>query len=228
MLKGLGGPAATEGASAAAPSPSLPVNVSARHCHLSAGDFEALFGPGAKPTPLRPLYQEGQFAARETVALLGPRNRLIPDLRILGPLRGESQIELAFTDVVFLGLKGVEVRMSGDLEGTPGAWLQGPAGLLQLRRGVIRAALHVHMSPADAARYGVAHKGSLALRVESDAPVVFGRVHVRIDPSFKLEVHLDTDEANACHLAAARSVSLIPVPPPLESRDGITPKGARE
>ncbi|MDD8024895.1 MAG: phosphate propanoyltransferase [Acidobacteriota bacterium] len=209
------------------PATPLPVNVSARHIHLCRKDFEALFGPGAQPTLLRSLYQEGHFAARETVAIIGPKKRMIPELRILGPLRDHSQVELAFTDVIHLGLENVQVRMSGDIEGTPGAWIQGPAGMLELKQGVIRAALHVHMNERDAARMGVVHKGFLALRVESDAPVVFGRVHVRVDPSFKLEVHMDTDEANACHLAAARNVSLIPVPGSIESPDDIHHKGAR-
>jgi putative phosphotransacetylase len=205
--------------------PPLKVNVSARHIHLCLEDFEALFGKGARPTPLRPLYQEGHFAAQETVSLLGPKNRMIAGLRILGPLREHSQIELSFTDVFHLGIENVPLRMSGDVAGTPGAWLQGPAGMLELKQGVIRAARHVHMNEHDAARMGVVHKGFLALQVEGDAPVVFGRVHVRVDPAFKLEVHLDTDEANACHLAAAARVSLIPVN--IDGPDDIINKGAR-
>lgn len=188
----------------------LKVNVSARHIHLCPKDFETLFGPGARPTPFKPLYQEGHYAAQETVTIIGPRSRMITGLRVLGPLRGHSQVELAFTDVVLLGLENVPVRLSGDIEGTPGAWIMGPAGMLELRQGVIRAAIHVHMSDRDAARLGVAHKDVVELHVASDTPVVFGRVHVRVDPAFKLEVHLDTDEANACHLAAAERVFLRP------------------
>jgi len=188
----------------------LKVNVSARHIHLCPKDFETLFGQGARPTVLKPLYQEGHFAARETVTLIGPRSRMITGLRLLGPLRDYSQVELAFTDVILLGIENVPVRMSGNLDGTPGAWIMGPAGMLELKHGVIRAAIHVHMSDRDAVRMGVAHKDIMELRVEGDAPVVFERVHVRVDPAFKLEVHLDTDEANACHLAAARQVSLRP------------------
>jgi len=186
----------------------LKVNVSARHIHLCPKDFETLFGKGARLTSFRPLYQEGHFAANETVTLIGPKSRMITGLRILGPLREHSQIELAFTDVILLGIENVPVRMSGDLEGTPGAWIMGPAGMLELKQGVIRAALHVHMNERDAARMGVAHRDLMELRVEGDAPVVFERVHVRVGPAFKLEVHMDTDEANACHLAAAKHVSL--------------------
>jgi len=188
----------------------LKVNVSARHAHLCQGDFETLFGKGARLTPLRPLYQEGHFAAAESLTIIGPKSRLITGLRILGPLRGYSQVELAYTDVVLLGIDNVPVRMSGDLDGTPGAWLMGPAGMLELKRGVVRAAMHVHMSDRDAARMGVADKDIMELKVEGDAPVIFERVHVRVDPAYKLEVHLDTDEANACHLASASRVSLRP------------------
>lgn len=188
----------------------LRVNVSARHIHLCPKDFETLFGQGARLTSLKPLYQEGHFAAQETVTIIGPRSRTITGLRILGPLRDYSQVELAFTDVILLGIENVPVRMSGDIDGTPGAWIMGPAGMLELKRGVIRAAIHVHMSDRDAARMGVVHRDIMELRVEGDAPVVFERVHVRVDPAFKLEVHLDTDEANACHLAAAKRVALGP------------------
>jgi putative phosphotransacetylase len=205
----------------------LKVHVSARHVHLCPGDFETLFGKGAKLTSLRPLYQEGHFAAAESVTIIGPKSRLITGLRILGPLRKYSQVELAYTDVVLLGIEKVPVRMSGDIEGTPGAWLMGPAGMLELKQGVIRAVIHAHMSDRDAARFGVADKDIMELVVEGDAPVIFGRVHVRVDPSYKLEVHLDTDEANACHLASASRVSLRPAKGKLNVVSDIFNKGVR-
>ena len=117
-------------------------------------DLETLFGEGHELTPDRPLYQEGNFAAKETVTLIGPRSRLIPNLRILGPLRKQSQIELAFTDAILLGIDA-PVRLSGNIDDTPGAVVMGPKGIVELKRGVIRAAIHVHMSPAEAAQYGV-------------------------------------------------------------------------
>jgi putative phosphotransacetylase len=187
----------------------LVVHPSARHMHVSREDLDVLFGPGYELTPERELYQEGNFAAKETVTLVGRRSRVIPNLRILGPLRRQSQIELAFTDAISLGFDDVPVRLSGDLAGTPGAYVVGPAGMVQLREGVIRAAIHVHMNPAEAAHYGVKQGDVMKLRVGGDAGVVFSRVHVRIDPNSRLNVHMDTDEANACALHQARVFELI-------------------
>jgi putative phosphotransacetylase len=186
----------------------LVVNVSARHMHLSQHDLELLFGPGYKLTPMRPLYQEGQYAAEETVTLVGPQSRLISNLRILGPVRQQSQIELAFTDAFSLGMEDVPVRLSGEIAGTPGGYVIGPAGMLEMKEGIIRAATHVHMSPKEAEHYGVKHLDVIKLRVGGETGVTFERVHVRISPSFKLEVHMDTDEANACGLHLVREVEL--------------------
>lgn len=191
-----------------APSP-LVVNVSARHMHISQADLEQLFGPGHTLTPMRPLYQEGHYAAEETVTLVGPKRRLISNLRILGPPRSASQIELAFTDAIALGLEDVPIRLSGDLAGTPGGFVMGPAGMLELKQGIIRAAMHAHMGTADAAFYGVRHKDVMRLRVGGDAGLTFDHVLVRVDPSFRLEVHLDTDEANACGIHLTKDVELV-------------------
>jgi putative phosphotransacetylase len=192
----------------AAPSP-LVVNVSARHMHISPADLELLFGPGHTLTPMRALHQEGNFAAEETVTLVGPKRRLISNLRILGPTRSASQIELAFTDAIALGLDDVPIRLSGDLAGTPGGFVMGPAGMLELKQGIIRAARHVHMGPADAAFFGVRHKDAMRLRVGGDAGLVLERVLVRVDPSYRLEVHVDTDEANACGMHLTNDVELL-------------------
>jgi putative phosphotransacetylase len=176
--------------------------------HLSPEDLEKLFGSGHQLTPMRPLYQDGHFAAAETVTLIGPRSRLISNLRILGPCRKQSQIELAFTDAISLGID-VPLRLSGDIAGTPGAVIMGPQGVVELKEGVIRAAMHVHMNNADAEFYGVKHRDVMKLRVGGEAGVTFTRVHVRVDPSYKLEVHMDTDEANACGLRFTREVQLF-------------------
>ncbi len=193
----------------AGPAPVLVVNSSARHMHISPENLEVLFGKGAELTVHKWLYQEGQFASQQTVTMVGPRKRIIPNLRILGPCRNLTQIELAFTDAVQLGID-VPVKMSGDIEGTPGAYIMGPKGMLEMKNGVIRAARHVHMSPADAKFYGVKHLDLITLRVQAKGCTTrFDDLLVRVDPSFKLEVHIDTDEANACDLEHATKVELF-------------------
>ena len=191
------------------PAPTLVVNSSARHMHISPENLETLFGPGAKLTVHKWLYQEGQFASEQTVTLIGPRRRVIPNLRILGPCRNLTQIELAITDAIQLGVD-LPVKMSGDIKGTPGGYVMGPKGMLEMKEGLIRAARHVHMSPADATFYGVKHLDRITLKVTSPAcNTRFDDLIVRVDPSFKLEVHMDTDEANACDLERATKVELF-------------------
>jgi len=189
--------------------PTLTVHASARHIHLSKEDLEHLFGPGCELTFDRPLYQEGNFAAKETVTLIGPRSRLISNLRILGPLRNKTQVELAFTDAISLGIENIPIRLSGDIQGTPGAVIMGPQGIIELKEGLIRAAIHVHMNPAEAAQFGVKQGELMKLRVGGDAGMTFNRVHVRIDERSRLNVHMDTDEANACGLHLVKEIELI-------------------
>jgi propanediol utilization protein len=194
---------------AAGPAPTLLVNSSARHMHVSPESLEVLFGPGSELTVHKWLYQEGQFASQQTVSLIGPRRRVIPNLRILGPCRNLTQIELALTDSVQLGIE-IPVRMSGDIEGTPGGYVLGPKGMLEMKNGIIRAARHVHMSPSDAAFYGVKHLDRITLKVTSPGcNTRFEDLIARVDPAFKLEVHIDTDEANACDLEHAGKVELF-------------------
>ncbi|WP_435017242.1 phosphate propanoyltransferase [Tundrisphaera sp. TA3] len=188
--------------------PNLVVNISARHCHLRQEDVEALFGPGYKLTELKRLYQATDFAANETVAVVGPRQRMIPGVRILGPARSYSQVELAFTDAISLGIEP-PVRMSGDIEGSPGCLLIGPKGSIVLPKGVIRAERHVHMGPKDAEYYGVKEKDRLNLRVEGPCGATLEGLLVRTHPDWKLEVHIDTDEANACDLTRATKVTMF-------------------
>jgi propanediol utilization protein len=199
------GPAAT------APSayrPNLVANISARHVHLTQNDVNILFGEGAQLTPMKSLYQSTDFAANETVAVVGPRQRMIPGVRILGPCRSFSQVELAFTDSISLGID-IPVRLSGDIDGTPGCLLVGPRGSLALPKGVIRAERHVHMGPRDAEHYGVKHLDRINMRVEGTCPTVLEGLLVRIHKDWKLEVHIDTDEANCCDLAHATGVTLF-------------------
>jgi putative phosphotransacetylase len=183
---------------AAAPNP-LVVNVSARHCHLTQEAADALFGKGYQLTVQKPLYQEGHFAAQETVTLIGPRSRMISNLRILGPYRKYTQVELAFSDGIALGFS-LPYRISSDITGTQGGMLMGPAGFYEMPEGIIRAMRHVHMGPDDAAFYGVKSGDTMRLKVGGPAAATFERVLVRMEPTVKLEVHIDTDEANACNL----------------------------
>ena len=193
---------------AQAPHP-LIVSISARHCHLTPQAVETLFGRGRQLTPKKYLYQDGQYAAEECVTLIGPRSRVISNLRILGPCRDFNQVELAFTDSISLGFE-IPVRASGDIKGTPGCMLMGPAGFLELPEGVIRAEPHVHMHPDDAAFYGVKPGARMRLRIGGACAMTFDRLLVRVSPDFKLEVHIDTDEGNACGLAPGVPCELLP------------------
>ncbi len=189
--------------------PNLVVSISARHCHLTDEHVEILFGPGAKLIPEKPLYQDGFYAAEQTVMVVGPRRRMLPTVRVLGPTRSASQVELAFTDAISLGIDA-PVRHSGNIKGTPGCVLVGPKGVVELSEGVIRAARHVHMNNRDAEFYGVKNVDFMKLRVESpQSTVVFEDLLVRADATSKLEVHIDTDEGNACYLDAATKVELL-------------------
>jgi propanediol utilization protein len=188
--------------------PKLVVSISARHIHLTDEHVEKLFGKGKNLTPEKDLYQDGFFAAAETVMIVGPRRRMIPNVRVLGPTRKASQVELAFTDTISLGIDA-PVRHSGDIQGTPGCVLVGPAGAVELHEGVIRAARHVHINPRDCAYYGVKNGEFVSLKVKSpQCAVTFEDLLVRQDPNAKLEVHIDTDEGNACDLDHATSIEL--------------------
>src|SRR5689334_12680314 len=164
---------------ATAPHP-LVVNVSARHCHLTQEAVEILFGAGHQLTPWKALYQEGQFAAKETLTLIGPRSRVISNLRTLGPCRTLNQVELAYTDAIALGFD-IPLRPSGKIEGTPGGMLMGPAGFFEMKQGVIRALRHVHMHPDDAEFYGVKGGQDMKLKIGGPCGVVFDKLLVRVD-----------------------------------------------
>jgi putative phosphotransacetylase len=189
--------------------PKLMVSISARHCHLTDEHVEVLFGPGAKLEPEKPLYQDGFYAAAQTVMVVGPRRRMLPTVRVLGPTRPHSQVELAFTDSISLGIEA-PVRHSGNIKGTPGCVLVGPKGVVELSEGVIRAARHVHMNNKDTESYGVKNGDFMKLRIEApQCTVVFEDLLVRADATSKLEVHIDTDEGNACFLDGATKIELL-------------------
>jgi putative phosphotransacetylase len=188
--------------------PNLVVNISARHAHLTQSDVDVLFGQGYQLSQMKRLYQDTDFAANETIAVVGPRQRMIPGVRILGPCRAFSQVELSITDAISLGLD-IPVKLSGDIEGTPGCLLIGPKGSLVLPKGVIKAERHVHMGPKDAEYYGVKAKDRMNLRVEGPCTTTLEGLLVRTHPDWKLEVHIDTDEANCCDLTHATKVTLV-------------------
>jgi propanediol utilization protein len=174
----------------------IPIAVSARHAHLSQATIDRLFGRGYQLRPRACLSQTGQFAAEETVGLVGPKGRL-DDVRVMGPPRSRDQIELSRTDEHVLGI-AAPVRISGDLAGTPGVTIVGPAGRCALEQGVISARRHIHMNAADAVRLGVRDGQVVQVRIDSEGrDLVFGDVTVSTDADFRLELHLDTDEANA-------------------------------
>jgi len=186
----------------------LVVNVSARHMHVTQADLETLFGAGTKLTKLKDLYQEGEFASEQLVTLVGPRQRVIPSVRILGPMRNYTQVELSYTDGIYLGLD-LPLRISGNHENTPGITILGPKGALTINSGVIRAERHVHMSTEDMNYYGVKDGDYMKLKIDGPCGVTFDRVKVRYHPKVILEVHIDTDEGNACDLETATKMELI-------------------
>ncbi|MBN2673164.1 MAG: acetate/propionate family kinase, partial [Deltaproteobacteria bacterium] len=176
----------------------IPVEVSAHHVHLSAEHVTALFGEGHTLTPHAKLSQPGQFACKEQVRLVGPKG-VVDRVRVLGPTRSKTQVEISMTEQFILGIHP-PIRESGDVTGTPGIVLEGPAGTVSLKEGVICAMRHIHMTPKDAMQLGVRDKYVVRVVVEGDRELVFGDVLVRVRPDFRLAMHIDTDEANAANL----------------------------
>lgn len=177
--------------------PYVPVMSSNRHCHLSQEDVERLFGAGYRLTKLRDLVQPGQYACNERVTIETPKGKML--LRVVGPARKETQIELSLTDAIKLGLKP-PIRMSGELEGSPGCTLSNGERRITLPKGVIIAARHLHMSPEEAKDYGLRDGDVVSLRVEGARPALLESLIVRSGEAHRLEAHIDTDEANACAL----------------------------
>lgn len=175
-----------------------PVGISNRHIHLSREDLTTLFGRGYELKEKSPLSQPGQFAAEETVTLEGAKGKLAK-VRVLGPVRPETQVEISITDSFVLGVKP-DVRMSGDLKGTPGIRIVGPAGSVELTSGVMVAARHLHISAQEAEEYGLKNGDTIKLRSKGARRTVFENVLVRSGDGHELEVHLDVDEANAAQL----------------------------
>jgi len=190
--------------------PDIPVAISARHVHLTPATIEQLFGRGYALRVHAPLSQPGQYAAEETVTLVGPKGELA-HVRVVGPPRHADQVEISRSDEVLLGIDA-PVRTSGKLGATPGIKIVGPGGEVNLPHGVVIAKRHIHMNPQDAERLGVRDHEVVQVAVHSDGrDLIFGDVVIRVSPDYRLELHLDTDEGNAAALHAGdRALLLTP------------------
>lgn len=205
-----GGSAPAAAAPAAAPAGGLepiPVGISNRHIHLSQADVDALFGPGYELTKIKDLKQPGQFACKETLTIVGPKGAL-EKVRVLGPVRKATQVEVLLGDSFKLGVKP-PTRMSGDLAGTPGVTLVGPKGTVILPEGVIVAQRHIHMTAAEAAAYGVANGQIVSMEFDGPRCGILGNVAIRAGEGHCLECHVDTEEANALAITSKTTFKLI-------------------
>jgi putative phosphotransacetylase len=185
----------------------IPVGVSGKHLHLSQADLETLFGEGYKLTEMKPLSQPGQFASEEVVNVVGPKGTL-KNVRVLGPIRKQTQIEVSRTDAFALGLKP-PVKDSGDLAGSLGITLEGPKGSITLNEGVIIAMRHLHLSIPEAESLGLSDKQIVSLKTSGPRGLIFDNVLVRVHQNFALDFHVDTDEANAAFLNNGDKVQLV-------------------
>jgi len=198
----------------------IPMAVSARHCHLSQADLETLFGKGYELTKKADLSQPGQFAANETVVIVGPRGS-IEKVRILGPARSLTQVEVSRTDAVKLGLNA-PLRESGNIAGSAPITLVGPKGSIFKNEGLIVAQAHIHMNPEDAAYFGVENGEYVRIRTEGERPVSFEKVLIRVSQRYQLEMHIDTDEANAGFITSGQAGFLVKDGDPIVKPQPVT------
>nr|WP_216855424.1 phosphate propanoyltransferase [Paenibacillus alba] len=187
--------------------PRIPIGVSNRHIHLSPEAVERLFGSKDALTQMKELSQPGQFACNETVTLIGPKGT-IERVRILGPARGETQVEISLFDGFTLGVNP-PIRDSGDIEGTPGIIIQGPRGQLRISKGVIAAARHIHMHTSDAQLFGVNNGDRVKIQVDGPRGMILDNVLIRVSEKYRLEMHIDLDEANAGHVRNGQTGILL-------------------
>lgn len=185
----------------------VPIGVSARHIHLTQEHVEILFGKGYQLTKKKEL-MGGQFASNELVTIVGLKLRAIENVRVLGPVRSKSQVEISATDAIKLGVKA-PVRLSGDLKGSAPIAVVGPKGVVYLEEGCIIAQRHIHMSPKDAMAAGVKDKDIVSVKADNERGTVFNHVQIRVDDSFTLEMHIDTDEANAAKISTGQTVTIM-------------------
>ncbi len=191
-----------------APADGIPVGVSMRHVHLTRADMDALFGKGAEPTLLKELSQPGQYACKETVTIIAAGMRAIENVRVLGPLRSKTQVEVSRTDSFTLK-NNPPVRPSGETENSAPITVVGPKGTIALNEGCIIANRHIHMTPADAAKYGFQDGDVTAVEAKTEKRTVMYDVQIRVSPDFSLEIHLDTDDANAAALSNGDTVYIL-------------------
>ena len=185
----------------------VPIGVSARHIHLTQADVETLFGKGYQLTKKKEL-MGGQFASNELVTIVGLKLRAIENVRILGPVRKASQVEISATDAVKLGIKA-PIRDSGDIAGSAPIAVVGPCGVIYLKEGCIIAKRHIHMSPKDAQEAGVKNGDIVSVKVDNERATTFNNVSIRVDPTFTLEMHIDTDEANAAGISTGMKAEIV-------------------
>lgn len=185
-----------------------PVNVSVRHLHLCREHLDVLYGKGFELEPRNKLYQPGEFAANQTVTLVGPRMRCLGDVRILGPLRKATQVEVSRTDAIYLGIDP-PVRPSGNHEGSERLILVGPVGVVHLERGVILANRHIHLSTESAEKWGLHDNQIVKVRIKTAKKTVFEDVQVRVNKAFLNDMHLDTDDGNAAGLRGGEQAEII-------------------
>lgn len=185
----------------------VPIGVSARHIHLTQEDVETLFGPGYQLTKKKEL-MGGQFASNELVTIVGLKLRAIENVRILGPVRSKSQVEISATDAIKLGVKA-PIRESGNVAGSAPIAVVGPKGAIYLNEGCIIAKRHIHMAPKDAMAAGVHDGDVVSVKADNERGTVFNHVQIRVDDSFTLEMHIDTDEANAAKISTGQTVNIM-------------------
>ncbi len=186
----------------------IPLGVSNRHIHVSREVVDVLFGKGYQLNKLKDLTQPGEFSAKETVIIVGPKMRPIERVRILGPERDITQVELSHTDGFRLGIE-LPVRISGDIEGTPGFTVIGPKGSVSLKKGAIKSARHIHMTPEDAEHYQVKNGDIVSVEIPGDSGLILKNVHIRISKNYSLELHIDTDEGNAANTCCGALCRII-------------------
>ncbi|WP_442870362.1 phosphate propanoyltransferase [Anaerocolumna sp. AGMB13025] len=185
----------------------VPIGVSARHVHLTQADVETLFGSGYELTKKKEL-MGGQFASNEVVTIVGLKLRAMENVRILGPVRKASQVEISATDAIKLGIK-TPIRESGDIKGSAPIAIVGPKGVVYLQEGCIIAKRHIHMSPEDALTAGVNNGDTVSIKVENERGTTFNHVQIRVDKTYTLEMHIDTDEANAAKISTGDTAIII-------------------